>query len=253
MFVRLPDHSWMGKRRLRSGTPFALLRTAVLDANAANTKKPDPPENRAMNRSTLDTLTMSFRSALLVVAVLSAALLTCATRIAAQEPAAKPSASAQPVAAQISTTQADKEWLTAYMLAHEGYRLDHLDALEDKFSKMSPTQLGTLRNLYEMKHQAMMQQQQLFHRAQAQQFSWAEAETARQQQLTGTIGQEETSAANLEEQQLNQMHQEAAANAMQKSSMYPYGVGGYPASPYGYHYGYPMVPVPLRPYGPYPR
>src|SRR3990172_6422475 len=88
-----------------------------------------------------------------------------------------------------SQAQSDQEWLTAYMMAHQGYRLDHMDALEDTFSKMTPTQLGTLKDFYEQKHAAMVRQQELFHRAQALQLSMGEANMQRQMQGMNQINQ----------------------------------------------------------------
>lgn len=131
-------------------------------------------------------------------------------------------------------SKSDVEWLTAYMMAHQGYRLDHMPALEDSFSKMTPTQLGTLRDFYEQKHEATMKQQELFHRMQAQQLANAEAQVAKQQRAMNTISTEQTQAANVENQQINIMHQEAAEAAMQNRAGYPYMYGGYPAYPYGY-------------------
>ena len=133
----------------------------------------------------------------------------------------------------------DQEWLTAYMMAHQGYRLDHMEALEDKFGKMSPTQLETLKMFYEQKHQAMVQSQQLFHQAQANQVAQAQAQIQKQNRAMGLINQEETASATTEDQRLNQMHQEAfEANQDKQSMQYPYGMGGY-MNPYGgYRGGY---------------
>ena len=132
----------------------------------------------------------------------------------------------------------DQEWLTAYMMAHQGYRLDHMEALEDKFGKMSPTQLATLKLMYEQKHQAMVQSQQLFHQAQANQVAQAQAQIQKQQRAMNMINQEETGAATTEDQRLNAMHQEAfEANQDKQSMQYPYGMGGY-MNPYGYQGGY---------------
>ena len=142
-------------------------------------------------------------------------------------------------------TQSDIEWLTAYMLAHQGYRLNHMPALEDKFSKMSPTQLGTLRDFYEQKHEHTMKQQELFHRMQALQLSNAESQVAKQQRAMNMINVEQTQSANQEQQQLNTMHQQAAEAALQNRDSNLPMYGGYPAYPYGYGMPYGGY----RPYG----
>ena len=146
-----------------------------------------------------------------------------------------------------SEAQRDQEWLTAYMMAHQGYRLDHMDALEDTFSKMTPTQLGTLKDFYEQKHAATMRQQELFHRAQALQLSMGEANIQRQMQGMNQINQEQSAAANLEDQRLARMHQEAAAASQEKSMMSPYGFGAGYGSGYGIGYGNPMNALPYHP------
>jgi hypothetical protein len=106
-----------------------------------------------------------------LVALSISALGLCAVSLA-QTPAPAPKTKAvqtQPPAVpqQTPQSQADAEWLTAYMLAHEGYRLDHMPALEKSFAKMSPTQLHTLRDFYEQKHEMLTQQEALIHQMQA--------------------------------------------------------------------------------------
>jgi hypothetical protein len=134
----------------------------------------------------------------------------------------------------------DQEWLTAYMMAHEGYRLNHMEALEDKFGKMTPTQLETLRMMYEQKRQSTIESEQLFRQAQAHQVAQAQMQIQNQQRAMGMINQEETAAATTEDQRLNQMHQEAfEANQDKQMMQNPYGMGGY-MNPYG-----------ARGYGPY--
>jgi exonuclease VII large subunit len=171
------------------------------------------------------------------------ALLIAVAGICAQGSAQTPAPPAKASTAQASTTpqqtpqsQADVEWLTAYMMAHEGYRLDHMSALEKSFTKMSPTQLHTLREFYERKHAMVMQQKRRFARCR-QQVSMAQAYQQQQRSLN-QFTQEESQAADAETRRINQMHEEAAANAGAARNYGPHiypspGYGGYPFGPYG--------------------
>jgi hypothetical protein len=143
-----------------------------------------------------------------------------------------------------SQAQLDKEWLIAYFMAHEGYKLQHMPALEATIGKMTPTQLHTLRDMYDKKHSIMMQQQAIFNQWNAQKLAQARAWDQRQQQQLNQISTEESQAASLEERQINQMHQEAAANAEMKNLSYPGTFG-----PYGNAYGGYIHPYfnPLNP------
>jgi len=169
---------------------------------------------------------------------------------AAVGPAPQPPSESQPAAPSGPMTpqaQQDEEWLTAYMMAHQGYRLDHMDALEDAFSKMTPTQLHTLRLMYEQKHASNMQADALYQRAQANAVAMDEARVKRQASAMNSINTEESSAANYEDQRLKLMHEEAAQNYQQETSMKAPAAGfpGYYGSPYapipaggGYYHGY---------------
>jgi hypothetical protein len=121
-----------------------------------------------------------------------------------------------------------------------------MPAIDATLNKMTPTQLHTLREMYDQKHSLMMQQQATFNQWNAQKVAQAQAWDQRQQRQLNQISTEESQAASLEERQINQMHQEAAANAEAKSLSYPgmfgpyggpYGYGGYGG--YGRPYGYP--------------
>ena len=117
-------------------------------------------------------------------------------------------------------------------MAHQGYKLHHMPALEATLGKMTPTQLHTLRDMYDKKHSMMMQQQAIFNQWNAQKVAQAQAWSQRQQQQMNQISAEETQSASLEQRQIDQMHQEAAANAEMKNLSYP-GMYG----PYGGAYG----------------
>jgi hypothetical protein len=154
----------------------------------------------------------------------------------ATPPAAAPVPSSQ--TNPVSQAQADREWLTAYFMVHEGYKLHHMPAIDATLNKMTPTQLHTLRDMYDQKHSLMMQQQATFNQWNAQKVAQAQAWDQRQQRQLNQVSAEETQSASLEERQINQMHQEAAANAEAKSLSYPGMYGPY-GSPYGGGYIHP--------------
>jgi len=149
-----------------------------------------------------------------------------------QHQAAAPSKPLPPQAQQ------DKEWLTAYFMANEGYRLDHMDALEDSFSKMSPNQLATLRMMYEQKQQSALKSEALYQRAQENAVSMDEAKVKRQTAALNSIDTENTSAANFEDQRIKQMHKEAYENYRQEQAMKT------PAAGFAGYYGSPYAPLP---------
>jgi hypothetical protein len=106
----------------------------------------------------------------------------------------------------------DREWLTAYMMAHQGYRLDHMDALDDTFSKMSPTQLRTLRLMYQEKHESDMEMADLERRSREHAIAHFERQADLQNQR---YAMESDQAASLAERQLDTMHREAFENYQQ--------------------------------------
>jgi hypothetical protein len=139
----------------------------------------------------------------------------------------------------------DREWLTAYMLAHQGYRLDHMEALEDKFNRMTPSQLRTLTEMYKMKHENDMRQSQLIYQAQQQAAAMAIARNQRQQALLDQDATLESQGAMIEQQRLNEMHREAFVNMLNnRSAPYGYGPGygyGYGAAPYYHPFMHPFM------------
>ncbi len=128
-----------------------------------------------------------------------------------------------------------KEWLTAYMMVHHGYKLNHMDALEDKFNKMTPTQLETLKMMYEQKHAANLRRDAMFQQAQDQVNNIRMSQMRGQQQLFNKAElQGEQESTEIEQNRLNQMHREAAENIRAKEAYPLYGGGGY----YGGYGGY---------------
>jgi hypothetical protein len=161
--------------------------------------------------------------------------LSVATPLYAQQATTPAAQVAPPVSAeqQVPQSQADVEWLTAYMLAHEGYQLNHMPALEKTFEKMSPTQLRTLREFYEQKHEMVMRQTALIHQLQAQQVNMAQEYHQRQQQALDEFTREQSLAAESENERINRMHEQAAANAAAERL---YGPHIYPSPIYGRYY-----------------
>lgn len=162
------------------------------------------------------------------------------------QPTGQAAQPADPNQAAPSQAQQDKEWLTAYFLVHQGYKFQHMPAIDATLNKMTPTQLHTLREMYDQKHSMMMQQQATFNQWNARKLAQAQAWDQRQQRQMNQISSEESQSANVEEQQINQMHQEAAANAEMKNQSYP----GY-YGPYGGAYGGGYVHPWFNPLGGY--
>ncbi len=161
----------------------------------------------------------------------------------------QPSRTASAPTAAASSSESEqakeaKEWLTAYMMVHHGYRLDHMDALEDKFNKMTPTQLQTLKMMYEQKHAANLRRDAMFQQAQNKVNNIHMSQLQGQQQMFNKAElQGEQESAAIEQNRLNQMHREAAANIRTKEAYPLYGGGGYRGGYGGYGgygaYGYP--------------
>ena len=105
-----------------------------------------------------------------------------------------------------------REWLTAYMLTHVGYRLHHLDALSDTFGKMTPSQLNTLKKFHEQKHQTTMRQQDFEQRMREQEAANAEAHNRMTDQQLNAFTSQQNQQGAATEQRLRAMHHEASAN-----------------------------------------
>ena len=112
----------------------------------------------------------------------------------AQTVDASQSSQADPTS-QPSQAQLDREWLTSYFLVHQGYKLHHMAAIDATLNKMTPTQLRTLRDMYDQKHTMTMQQQATFNQWNAQKVAQAQAWSQRQQQQMNQISTEETQSA----------------------------------------------------------
>ena len=99
-----------------------------------------------------------------------------------------------------------REWLTAYMLTHGGYRLHHLDALNDTFGKMTPSQLNTLKEFHEEKHQATMRQQDFEQRMREQEAANAEAHNRMTDHQLNAFNSQQNQQGAAMEQRLRAMH-----------------------------------------------
>jgi hypothetical protein len=116
--------------------------------------------------------------------------------------------------------------------------LHHLDALDDAFGKMSPTQLHHLRLMYQDKYEASKQTDALLQQSQQQAIAAGQAQVQKQQRAMNSINAEDTSSANLEDQRLRIMHEEANSSYQQEVGMKGPGYG-YPG-----YYGSPYAPMP---------
>jgi hypothetical protein len=182
---------------------------------------------------------MIVRSKVNLIAALSLVMvvsLTAKQGFTQTQPSRTPAATTAAVSlSQTEQAKEAKEWLTAYMMVHHGYRLNHMDALEDKFNKMTPTQLETLKMMYEQKHTANLRRDTMFQQAQDQVNNIRMSQVRGQQQMFNKAElQGEQESAAIEQNRLNQMHREAAANIRTKEAHPLYGGGGY----YGGYGGY---------------
>lgn len=167
-----------------------------------------------------------------------------ATRPSAPTPASPtpatvtpPAVAPAPASAQADTPQVkkDREWLVAYLIAHQGYRIDQMDALEKRIDRMSPTQVETLIDVYQQKHELALQREANYQRLQQQQFSMMQAQQAQRDHEQDVHTQELDQAANLEQSRLNTQAVQAGTPQTFPSSYAPFGYGyGYPA--YGSYY-----------------
>lgn len=146
-------------------------------------------------------------------------------------------APAAPASTQADTAQVkqDREWLVAYLIAHQGYRVDQMDMLEKRIDAMSPTQVETLVDVYRQKHDLALQREANYQRFQQQQFSMIQAQQAQQAQQQDNYTKELDASANLEQNRLDTQAQQAETPQNFPSGYAPYGYGyGYPA--YGSYY-----------------
>lgn len=127
--------------------------------------------------------------------------------------AADPAPKKAPQTDEQKQAEDDRAWLTAYMLAHQGYRLHHTDALEYNFNKMSPKQLRYLVDFYKESHQQRMQQANLELTQRKSMVAQTNAERKDQFNTAASSIEQgaEAGAANMQNQ-VNQMHQEAFSN-----------------------------------------
>ncbi len=134
--------------------------------------------------------------------------------------------------------QKEREWLVAYLIAHQGYRIDQMDALEKRIDRMSPTQVQTMVDLYQQKHDLALQREQAFQQMRKQSVSMQMADNQQRDQQEQTYRQELDSGAQAEQSRLNQQQAQAMQNIqMNQMSHQPmYGSGGYYGGLYGGFY-----------------
>ena len=128
------------------------------------------------------------------------------------EPPQPPPAQAAPTPAQTPQSQADVEWLTSYMLVHEGYRFDDLPALERSLEKMSPTQLRTLRQFIEEKHAMDIERAATVRQMPAEQLTSSALDKQRQQQALDQYNEDQSQGPDIADVRLEHMKNLAEAN-----------------------------------------
>ena len=144
-------------------------------------------------------------------------------------------AATTPAAADTPQVQKDREWLVAYLIAHQGYRIDQMDMLEQRIAKMSPTQVETLVDVYQQKHDLALQREANYQRFQQQQLSLYQSDQAQRDQQQQDYTQQLSDAANQEQTRINNQMQQAGTP--QQFNYGPYGTGyGYGVPAYGAFY-----------------
>lgn len=132
-------------------------------------------------------------------------------------------------------TQQEREWLVAYLIAHQGYRIDQMDELEKRMDRMSPTQVRTLVDLYQQKHQFALHRELANQQARNQAFSMQTADYNQRVQQEQMTRQELDAGATAEQSRLNQQQSQARQNVEQNSLMHQsnYMNQGNYVNPYG--------------------
>lgn len=148
-----------------------------------------------------------------------------AARGAATSPAAADAQLPQPEAATNDAPpqndiQKEREWLVAYLIAHQGYRIDQMDALEKRIDRMSPTQVQTLVDVYKQKHDFALQREQSYQQMRNQAFSMQTADRAQAVHEQNTYQQELDAGAQAMQARLNEQQQQAARNFQQNALMH---------------------------------
>ncbi|MBX3415273.1 MAG: hypothetical protein KF708_21490 [Pirellulales bacterium] len=153
-----------------------------------------------------------------------------ATPATAPAPAQTPPANASaPAVADTPQVQKDREWLVAYLIAHQGYRIDQMDMLEKRIAQMTPTQVETLVDVYKQKHDLALQREANYQRFQQQQLSLYQQDQAQRNQEQEDYTQQLNDAANQEQSRINTQLKQSGTP--QQFPYLPYGTG--------YGYGYP--------------
>lgn len=149
-------------------------------------------------------------------------------------PAPEPAAGNTP---DTPVAQQEREWLVAYLIAHQGYRIDQMDALEKRIDRMSPTQVQTLVDIYKQKHELALKREASYHQMRSQTLAAQTADYNQRLQQEQANRQAIDASANAEQQRLNQQQQQAAQNVEQNQLFHQQSYGN-SANPYfgGYYY-----------------
>lgn len=134
-------------------------------------------------------------------------------------------------------TQQEREWLVAYLIAHQGYRIDQMDSLEKRIGKMSATQVHTLVDLYQQKHELALQREKSNQAARHQAFNLQTADYNQRLKDEQTARSEIDSAANAEQSRLNTQQSQAMQNIQESNLFHGPSYMGYGNPLYGGYYG----------------
>lgn len=124
-------------------------------------------------------------------------------------------------------TDREREWLVAYLIAHQGYRLDQMDSLEQRVGRMSARQVHTLVDLYQQKHELALQREKSNQAARHQAYQAQTAAYNQRLQEEQTNRQDIDSAAQAEQSRLNTQQSQAMQNIQESSLMHGPSYMGY--------------------------
>jgi hypothetical protein len=181
--------------------------------------------------------------ALAVVAAVASAQNAPATKTpAAAIPATPMSAStAAPQklsAAQEAQMEADRDWLVAYLVSHDGYNLHQVEELEAKLNKMSPNRLQALVVMFKQRHDRMLAREQAEMSMRQMSVARDQSMLAQQQSMLNRVNTDENSAAQHFQQQYDANRARVMGAYYNDRPQYqPFNVAPYGYGPGGYGYG----------------
>jgi hypothetical protein len=119
-------------------------------------------------------------------------------------PALRPAPAPADATAGDSQLAQAREWLVAYLMAHEGYHLSQMDQLEERVNRMTPTQVDTLVDFYHQKHEIALQREAANAYIQQQNLAINQTQLNQRWQQQMNYQRELEAAASGEQSRLNQ-------------------------------------------------